>query len=196
MQLSSQRDPAYEWMPLGESDLTVHGYGCFVVSIATLFQRPVKELLAVPAAFTTDGFLYPATLAKHCGGTYDGSFDMAEGWVIGVTNHYKDQGYPTHFLCVNPQTNQQIDPLKYPAKIEPLSYAIQKYRVFSGTKLAAAIAAPQIFSDVPADHPNAAAIQLGKDEGIFRGYPDGTFHPERSVSRGEMAEIVARLLRR
>jgi hypothetical protein len=46
------------------------------------------------------------------------------------------------------------------------------------------------FSDVPANHPNFAAIEFLKNEGIISGYPDGTFRPAQVVNRAEALKIV------
>jgi hypothetical protein len=46
------------------------------------------------------------------------------------------------------------------------------------------------FTDVPANHPYAAAIEWAKSRGILQGYPDGTFRPDNSVNRAEFLKIV------
>ncbi|MFH1546509.1 MAG: S-layer homology domain-containing protein [Patescibacteria group bacterium] len=56
--------------------------------------------------------------------------------------------------------------------------------VFSGTAQAA------VFPDVPANHPNAAAIDFLTTEGVISGYPDGSFQPENSVNRAEALKIL------
>jgi hypothetical protein len=134
--LYSQHDPAFDRMTLGQSQLTVHGFGCYLTSIANLFQRPVTELLKVPGGITADGLVVSNVLAAYCGGSYGGASQIpGKGWCIGMTDKYASLGYPTHFICVNLDTHQQIDPLKFPAVIEPLTYPIKEYRVFGGVKL-------------------------------------------------------------
>ena len=57
---------------------------------------------------------------------------------------------------------------------------------------APAFAAPvNIFSDVPAKHWSYDAIQQLSKDGIISGYGDGTFRGDRTMTRYEMAEIVA-----
>ena len=104
----SQHDPAFDRLPLGKTRLTVRGFGCFVVSLATLYQTPPQKILAVPGAFTPSGLLMPSLIAKACDGVYQGVVKTPTGWVIAVTDHYAYLGYPTHFFCMNPQTKQQI----------------------------------------------------------------------------------------
>ncbi len=48
------------------------------------------------------------------------------------------------------------------------------------------------FPDVPADHWAARFVQWVADEGITVGYGDGTFQPDRVVSRAEMAVFLGR----
>ncbi|WP_379152324.1 S-layer homology domain-containing protein [Paenibacillus sp. sgz5001063] len=46
------------------------------------------------------------------------------------------------------------------------------------------------YPDVKTTHWASSGIQLMKDTGIMKGYPDGLFHPEKSISRGEMAAVI------
>lgn len=46
------------------------------------------------------------------------------------------------------------------------------------------------FSDVPASHSNADAIEYLRENGIISGYPDGTFRPNKPISRVEFVKIV------
>ena len=59
------------------------------------------------------------------------------------------------------------------------------------TGAVSAASADQLYSDVPQDHWAVAAVaQLSKD-GIVTGYGDGTFRGDRSVTRYEMAQMIA-----
>lgn len=51
-----------------------------------------------------------------------------------MTNKFAPD-FPTHFFCVNMDTKQQIDPLDFPAQIEPLTYPIVEYRPFTKVTL-------------------------------------------------------------
>jgi len=46
------------------------------------------------------------------------------------------------------------------------------------------------FPDVAADDPNCPAIQFVYAEGIFGGYPDGTFGPDIIINRAETSKVV------
>ena len=48
------------------------------------------------------------------------------------------------------------------------------------------------FTDVPASHPQREAILFAAEQGWFRGYPDGTFRPDRAVSDQQLAAVVRR----
>lgn len=56
--------------------------------------------------------------------------------------------------------------------------------------LSAAAAFPT-FPDVPLSHPNHAAISVMAEQGVLKGYPDGTFKPEMPVNRAEFAKMTA-----
>lgn len=136
MESYSQKDPAYGEMKLGKSKLTVHGFGCFVCSLATLFQRHPTAVLRVPGGITDQGLVVSATIAKNFGGTaLPATLKAPSGWCIAETGFYADRGYPQHFFCVNKELNLQIDPLDLPAGPEQLSYPIKNYRPFTGVAL-------------------------------------------------------------
>lgn len=50
------------------------------------------------------------------------------------------------------------------------------------------------FSDVSDTDYYASAASLLKEFGVLDGYPDGTFKPQNSITRAEMAAIVCRLI--
>jgi hypothetical protein len=52
--------------------------------------------------------------------------------------------------------------------------------------------APALFPDVPAGHWAGAAIQQCLDRGVLEGYEDGCCHPDRVVTRDQMAVYIAR----
>lgn len=51
------------------------------------------------------------------------------------------------------------------------------------------------FTDVPVTHPNYTAITTLHEQGIINGYEDGSFKPERTVTRAEMLKIVLLAMR-
>lgn len=46
------------------------------------------------------------------------------------------------------------------------------------------------FVDVPSLHPGCTAIESLAQRGIISGYPDGTFQPERQITRAEFARLL------
>ena len=52
------------------------------------------------------------------------------------------------------------------------------------------------FSDVPATHWAAEAIAKGVSLGWLQGYPDGTFGPEKSLTRAEACTVLNRVMGR
>lgn len=50
------------------------------------------------------------------------------------------------------------------------------------------------FSDIHDTDYFASAASLLKEFGVLDGYPDGTFKPQNSITRAEMAAIVCRLI--
>ena len=51
------------------------------------------------------------------------------------------------------------------------------------------------FPDVKAGHWAESSIKAASDAGIMKGLPDGTFAPDKPVTRAEMAVIVAKLIK-
>lgn len=51
------------------------------------------------------------------------------------------------------------------------------------------------FSDVPPDHVHAHGIAAAAEWGLVHGYPDGTYRPAQSISRGQMASMLAEAYR-
>ncbi len=47
-----------------------------------------------------------------------------------------------------------------------------------------------IFTDIPADHPNAVALSYLKSNKIMNGYPDGSFGPDKPINRAELMKTI------
>lgn len=191
---NAQVDPKFRDLPLGPSRLKVGGYGCFIASLATIFQKPLQELLNVPGGVDANGNTNSSVIAAYCQGEALPPTTLPQkGWCIGVTDHFAPQ-FPTHFVCVNMDTKQQIDPLDFPAKPEPLTYKIKQFRPFKGIKLPNVINPQPVgpFPDVSPDRWSAQYIEAAKFHGWIGGYPDGTFKPEQPMTREEVVALVVR----
>lgn len=197
MQYYSQHDPAYDRQLLGHSKLTVHGYGCFIVSLANFFQKSPETLLKISGGIDANGNTVSAVIAKACDGEALPMTTIApKGWCIGVTNKYAPQ-FPTHFLCVNMDTKQQIDPLDFPAKPEPLTYNIIQFRPFHGGALPPFLETQPTgpFPDVELSRWSAKDIAEAKRLGWISGYLDGTFKPAQPMTREEVVALLMKATR-
>lgn len=73
-----------------------------------------------------------------------------------------------------------------------------KFRLIVTTVLALLLAAPVIatsnrFTDVPPDHEYNVAIDWAYNRGLFQGYIDRSFKPDRELSENELQIVVKRL---
>ena len=74
---------------------------------------------------------------------------------------------------------------------------MKQVAVVLAATLTLALVAPafaQPFADVPTDHWAFDAIAELAAKGLVEGYPDGTFKPERSVTKAEAAAFAVRTL--
>ncbi|MFN7160979.1 MAG: S-layer homology domain-containing protein [Candidatus Gracilibacteria bacterium] len=62
--------------------------------------------------------------------------------------------------------------------------------VFTVSTTTQVLAAESIFSDTPETHPNNVAIRYLVKQGIFKGYSDGTFKPEKILNKAEALKII------
>jgi len=51
------------------------------------------------------------------------------------------------------------------------------------------------YSDVPKNHWAAGVIQAVTESGLFKGYEDNTFRPDESITRAELAVVIAKYLK-
>lgn len=189
----SQHAPELRDRTLGKTKLRVSTYGCFFCMLCTIYQVDPLEMLKHTELWDANGNIDSSLFAKLCGGSALPRVTAPpKGWCIGVTNKYAPQ-FPTHFVMVNMEKNQQIDPIDYPAQIETRTYNFFEYRPFSGIKFdPSQIAQEGPFPDVPLSRGDAKAIARLKAQGIIGGYPDGTYKPDQFVTRGEMAIMIDR----
>lgn len=66
-------------------------------------------------------------------------------------------------------------------------------RLDVGTTNPAAGTATTKFSDVPSTEWFAANVQWASDIGLVDGYPDGTFQPNKSMTRAEVIKLIKSL---
>ncbi len=46
------------------------------------------------------------------------------------------------------------------------------------------------FTDIPKNNPHYEAIEFLRENNIVKGYPDGTFKPDRRISRAEFVKLI------
>ena len=133
MNFYSQIDPEYKFLTLPKSSLTIGAQGCFLTSLCNLSGGTMSppEAMKTKGGFVRGGYLISGVLAEALGMKRGKTIkEKPEGWCIGVTDKYKSKGVPTHFVCINHDTEEMIDPLTFPAKIEPNIYDFYEYRLF------------------------------------------------------------------
>jgi hypothetical protein len=153
--------------------------------------------MAIKGGITADGLVVTSIIAKACGGAaLPATQKPPDGWSIAMTDHYATQGFPTHFFLVNAKAKLQIDPLDFPAMVEPLTYEVKHYRPFTNGQLPSTFSLPaQVFPDIEVGRWSEDDIKLCKEAGIVKGMDDGLFRPTQPLTREEGAAIAARLLR-
>ena len=64
--------------------------------------------------------------------------------------------------------------------------------VFGATATVVTAVKENVFTDVSASHPNAIAVDFLKRKGIIGGYEDGTFKPDKTITRAELISLIVR----
>ena len=72
--------------------------------------------------------------------------------------------------------------------------AVAAFLLACSFSLSEAAAGKQMFSDVPSSKHFAEAVNELAARNIIGGYPDGTFKPGNSITRGQAAAIIAKMI--
>jgi len=77
-----------------------------------------------------------------------------------------------------------------------VTVSVDRFGLFAVMVGKEAPGAPQMpaFTDVPAGYWGAAAIQKLSTRGVVKGYPDGTFRPDATVTRAEFVTMLVKAL--
>lgn len=51
-----------------------------------------------------------------------------------------------------------------------------------------------LFTDIKAGHPSIGYIDIAKDKGIIKGFPDGSFRPEENITYAQAIKIIVCML--
>lgn len=112
---------------------------------------------------------------------------------------------PTGAIATQPDAGRPL-PSVTPASPAPVSPALQAAPYIAAAPLATATPSPspaqspattpKQFTDVPANYWASAPIAALSAQGILDGFPDGSFQPNKPVTRAEFAEMVRRAFKR
>ena len=96
-------------------------------------------------------------------------------------------------MIVNKILTNTIKSVKYKSEINKVMYFLrflQKLGLFSLMLLLPITVSAQAFWDVPAHHKHHQAVSHLSDIGVISGYQDGSFQPDRTVSRAEAVKLL------
>jgi len=130
MKLFCQKDKRWSDLTIGDTELTLGNYGCFVVSLSMMLGKAPDVVLAAlnrNKAFNSKGMLLSDVAAKVLGMSYKGKVNDGKAMSIGETSHYKEIGIPQHFFLYLGE-GKIADPLDGLEKQNP--YKILNYRLF------------------------------------------------------------------
>lgn len=133
----SQHSKEYGSDFLPGSKLTIWDYGCYLCSICSLANtkdNPAIIAKKYKSSFK-NGEVISKVLAINLGLKYLGvsKTQPKDKICIGVTNHYKKVGFPTHFFLMF--NDFQADPLDEKTQWRERTYDCFEYRLFDGIVL-------------------------------------------------------------
>lgn len=175
MKLYSQNDSLWKKKPLGNSALTIGSDGCVITCFAMMTNlRPdqVNNLLKAHGAFDQSRVIWDKS-ASALGLLFDPNVSKSVyATTLAVTNHYANQGFPTHYFILMPD-GSIMDPLDGVRK-NPNPYNITSYRNISakGDNVTedqwVALALPEALLYWEAHHHTATREDIASIEGQLR----------------------------
>ena len=110
---------------------------------------------------------------------------------LDLKNHYGYIiGYPVDYYTGKPTTDQTKKPVRPEGKITRAEFATIAIRFFSGV-----YEGEDLFPDIKG-HWAEDYINNAANKGLVKGYEDGTFGPDRYITRAEAVTLVNRTLNR
>jgi len=132
---------------------------------------------------------YPASIEPEMGYKYVST----PSTLTEIKNIYKIIGFDEakHVLTIEPLRTEQYDsatqtPLIIEGQVTPVSGDI----ITDGYGGSGHNTGDTVFNDVDSSSPYFNALKMLKDGNIISGYPDGTFKPDNTINRAELAKII------
>ena len=152
-----------------------------------------KELLALSAeTFPENYFIDEATLNANAelNGQSAAYFLSTNGttWEaveLGKPHSFTDNAASLYWKIVLNTADSSKTPVVSDVTV---SYGLSSSTQETGTQEPGAKCAG--FSDILADDAQCAVITYAKDQGIFEGYPDGSFKPGEAINRAETVKVI------
>ncbi|MBB6678191.1 cadherin domain-containing protein [Cohnella lubricantis] len=143
--------------------------------------RPVPSLIA-----QADGG-YSVEVSSRSGGTFvlvseSTPFSDTSGWARPYIEELASR------LIVNGVGEGKFEPNRGVTRAEFAKILVQALDLSSATPAAG-------FKDTDSAAWYADAVGTAVDQGLFSGYPDGTFHPSQTISRQEAFAVLSRALK-
>jgi len=120
-----------------------------------------------------------------CSGTAPATSDKLISWLSNYDGSTKEKPEIdcSPYICKNgdehPSCTEDGHQIQY--IINPCQFSDEQEEVDVKTNT---------FDDVLSSHPNAKAINFVRNEGIVKGYDDGTFRPNQTINRAEFTKII------
>jgi len=171
--------------------LVVPGSVDAVKDTGAVYDPVSRTFSFVPSVFVSKDGLTTATLIRNSNSIYT-VIRAKEKTFTDIAGHWAkaDIELLTNKLIVNGVTKSSFEPDRRISRAEFAALAVRALGLSGG-----ATPAIPLFSDVNAGDWYADDVAMASQAGLINGYKDGTFRPEKTITRVEMAAIIVRMLR-
>lgn len=135
MAIYSQKDPRWANIKIGNTNLTIGNFGCYMVDLAMLANIPPNEVNALftkKKAYNENGEIINERAYNLLGMTFLGKSTVRPAELCIATTCFYAPKFPRHFFIMRPGGQKIVDPLvgaeiwnKYKGTI--VSYRLFKY---------------------------------------------------------------------
>lgn len=160
--------------------------GLYTNNSATLHPKDSNENWGIPENFQKPTVSYTVS-GGNSGGNNGGNSKPS----LNTKDHYGYIiGYPVDYYTGQPTTDQTKKPVRPEGKITRAEFATIAARFFDVT-----YSGKDLFPDI-SGHWAKDYINQAANKGFVNGYEDGTFKPDRNITRAEAVTLVNRTLDR